>query len=66
MGLSRVAEGTVTEEEYMQKLDDFVTRRTNHVKETDYRPQLMSLYRQTAQYYPQKEKKAGKSKGKQI
>ncbi len=66
MGLSRVAEGTVTEEEYMQKLDDFVTRRTNHVKETDYRPQLMSLYRQTAQYYPQKEKKAGKTKGKQI
>ncbi len=66
MGLSRVAEGTVTEEEYIQKLDDFVTRRTNHVKETDYRPQLMSLYRQTAQYYPQKEKKAGKTKGKQI
>ncbi len=63
MGLSRVAEGTVTEEEYMQKLNDFVTRRTNHVKETDYRRQLMSMYRQTAQYYPQKEKAAAKKAG---
>ena len=27
-----VAEGTITEAEYMKKLDDFVSRRTNIVK----------------------------------
>ena len=31
-GLTMVAEGTITEEEYMKKLDDFVRRRTNIVK----------------------------------
>ncbi len=31
-GLTMVAEGTITEEEYMKKLDDFVSRRTNIVK----------------------------------
>lgn len=31
-GLTMVAEGTITEEEYMRKLDDFVSRRTNIVK----------------------------------
>ncbi len=32
-GLTMVAEGTITEEEYMKKLDDFVSRRTNIVKQ---------------------------------
>ncbi|MCI8926312.1 MAG: type IA DNA topoisomerase [Lachnospiraceae bacterium] len=31
-GLTMVAQGTITEEEYMRKLDDFVSRRTNIVK----------------------------------
>ncbi len=31
-GLTMVAEGTITEAEYMKKLDDFVSRRTNIVK----------------------------------
>ncbi|MDE7330928.1 MAG: type IA DNA topoisomerase [Lachnospiraceae bacterium] len=31
-GLTMVAEGTITGEEYMRKLDDFVSRRTNIVK----------------------------------
>lgn len=31
-GLTMVAEGMITEEEYMGKLDDFVRRRTNYVK----------------------------------
>ncbi len=31
-GLTMVAEGTITEGEYMKKLDDFVSRRTNIVK----------------------------------
>ncbi|MDO4285915.1 MAG: DNA topoisomerase [Eubacteriales bacterium] len=61
MGLSRVAEGSVTEEEYMAKLDDFVRRRTNHVKETDFRGQLHQLFCQSAAYY---QKGAGKGAGK--
>ena len=65
MGLSRVAEGTVTEEEYMQKLNDFVARRTNHVKETDYRRQLTGMYRQIAQYYPPKGKDSTGTKDSQ-
>ncbi len=65
MGLSRVAEGTVTEEEYMQKLNDFVARRTNHVKETDYRRQLTGMYRQIAQYYPPKGKDSTAAKNSQ-
>ena len=31
-GLTMVAEGVITGEEYMRKLDDFVSRRTNIVK----------------------------------
>ncbi|MCR4849936.1 MAG: type IA DNA topoisomerase, partial [Lachnospiraceae bacterium] len=31
-GLTGVAEGTISEEEYLQKMDDFVIRRTNMVK----------------------------------
>lgn len=31
-GLTMVAEGVITEDEYMKKLDDFVSRRTNIVK----------------------------------
>ncbi len=32
-GLTMVAEGVITEDEYMKKLDDFVSRRTNIVKQ---------------------------------
>ncbi len=31
-GLTQVADGTITEKDYMQKLDDFVSRRTDNVK----------------------------------
>ena len=39
-GLTYVAEGTVTEEEYMQKLDKFVTQKTNIVKQNNFQYQL--------------------------
>lgn len=32
-GLTLVADGNITSDEYMKKLDDFVTRRTNYVKQ---------------------------------
>ena len=59
MGLTRVTEGTVSEQEYMSKLSDFIVRRTNFVKENDCRPLLEQKYRETAAFYP--EKKAGKA-----
>ncbi len=54
MGLSRVAEGTVTEDEYMEKLEGFITRRTNHVKETNYTGALRAQFEKEAPYYPRK------------
>lgn len=54
MGLSRVAEGTVTEDEYMEKLEGFITRRTNHVKETNYAGALRAQFEKEAPYYPRK------------
>lgn len=42
-GLTLVAEGNITEDEYMNKLDDFVSRRTNIVKQLGNQT---SLYRQ--------------------
>lgn len=51
-GLSQVADGTTTEEEYQDKLDDYVTRRTNAVKVSDFRRPLQEMYQSTAQFYP--------------
>lgn len=53
-GLTRVAEGTVTEDEYMEKMTDFVTRRTNYVKETSFEGALRQQYEREAKYYPKK------------
>lgn len=54
-GLSGVAAGTVSRAEYMEKLTDFVTRRTNHVKSTDYRAALTEQFRQISRFYHGKE-----------
>ncbi|WP_035778518.1 DNA topoisomerase [Butyrivibrio sp. MC2013] len=59
-GLTGVAEGNISEDEYMQKLDDFVSRRISLVKENNYKNQLMDRFRALDSYYPDK-KKAGKS-----
>lgn len=50
-GLTMVSEGTVSEDEYMQKLRDFVVRRTVHVKETDFNAPLKRQFQNTQQYY---------------
>ena len=54
MGLTRVADGTVSESEYLEKLNDFVVRRTNGVKEADYSAWLQQKYREIQPYYPHK------------
>ena len=50
-GLTQVEQGEISEDEYMVKLNDFITRRTEYVKQNDMRNQLQRVYGQTAQYY---------------
>lgn len=53
-GLTYVAEGSVTEEEYMQKLDKFVTQKTNIVKQNNFQYKLRQSFDQIAPYYQKK------------
>ena len=50
-GLTQVAEGTITAEDYMVKLDDFVTRRTNIVKQLNNQNMLLGCFNQAAGNY---------------
>lgn len=50
-GLTYVADGQITKEEYMQKLERFVTRMTNGVKELNNQYQLRQAFQQTLQVY---------------
>ncbi len=52
-GLTLVAEGSITEDEYMLKLDDFVTRRTNIVKQLGNQSFLYERFNQAAKNYKQ-------------
>ena len=54
-GLTYVAEGSITPDEYMRKLDDFITRRTVGVKGMNNQYQLRACYDRAAGFY----KKAG-------
>lgn len=50
-GLNMVAEGTITEDEYMKKLDDFVSRRTNIVKQMNNQSALNQQFNRAATNY---------------
>lgn len=50
-GLTYVAEGSVTEDEYMEKLNRFVTQKTNVVKENNFQYQLRKSFDQIAPFY---------------
>lgn len=50
-GLTMVAEGVITEEEYMKKLDDFVSRRTNIVKSLSNQSVLNQQFNKAAANY---------------
>lgn len=50
-GLTLVASGEITEEEYMGKLDDFVTRRTNIVKQMTNQSALFHRFQYASQFY---------------
>ena len=60
-GLTYVAEGTITEDEYMVKLDHFITSRTEGVKGLNNQYQLRACYDRAAVYY---KKPKGGSGGK--
>lgn len=49
-GLTMVADGTITEDEYMKKLDDFVSRRTNIVKQLNNQGILNQRFQNAAKY----------------
>lgn len=50
-GLTQVSEGKITSDEYMRKLDDFVTRRTNLVKQVRNQTALYAAFDKFAGYY---------------
>lgn len=50
-GLTLVADGEISEDEYMVKLADFVTRRTNTVKQMNNQSALYNRFRYVAQFY---------------
>ena len=58
-GLTLVASGEITEEEYMGKLDDFVTRRTNTVKQMSNQNTLYHRFQYASQFYKSGKKEKG-------
>ncbi len=50
-GLTLVADGNITADEYMGKLDNFVTRRTNMVKQMNNQGSLQQCFRASEAFY---------------
>ncbi len=59
-GLAQMAEGSITEEVYMQKLEKFITDKTQGVLSADYRRALRPCFDASAKFYKKKEKKEKK------
>ena len=63
-GLAYVAEGTISEEEYMRKLEAFIRLRVDRVKAMRNRYSLDSQFAAVAEHYPPLSAKREKAKGK--
>ena len=66
-GLNYVVDGSVTSDEYMQKLADYVAKFTNQVKNANNQNALVPMYQRSARFYKQKsisQKGSQKTKGK--
>ena len=50
-GLTMVANGEIEADEYMTKLNDYVARRTNHVRDLRNQSQLKQLFNETGRFY---------------
>lgn len=61
-GLTGVADGNISEAEYMNKLNGFVKQMVGSAKQEDNRGKLNSFYRICEPHYKTKSKKRGKSK----
>lgn len=60
-GLTQVADGTISEDEYLVKLQDFVARRTNAVKKLTNQSAMTGFYDRASAFYRQKNNRtAGK------
>lgn len=53
-GLTGVAEGTITSDEYMKKLSDFVTKYTEYAKATNHQAQVYQKFKETEGFYSRK------------
>ena len=62
LGLTQVAEGTITTEEYMEKLNGFITRRVQAVQQTNNQVALHQMFDQSAVYYKATKEKQKKAK----
>ncbi len=51
LGLTQVAAGTITEQEYMEKLNGFIIRRVDAVKQTNNQYYLRQMFDAAAPYY---------------
>ncbi len=51
LGLTQVADGTITEDEYMEKLSGFISRRVDYVKQTSYETTFRQCFDAAAPYY---------------
>lgn len=51
LGLTKVAEGEITSDEYMAKLDEFIRGRTNNVLNINNANQMVNYYNYVAQFY---------------
>lgn len=59
-GLNYVADGEITPDEYMKKLDHFIVSRTNGVKGLNNQYQLRSCYDRAARFYKKNAKQESK------
>lgn len=69
LGLTQVADGSITEDEYMEKLSGFIARRVDYVKRTSYETAFRKCFDDAAPYYKtagtgNKRKTGTKSKAK--
>ena len=62
LGLTQVADGKVSSDEYTRKLNSFITRRTNYIKETDFHQFLIPQYQKDAALYPEKKSSVRKTR----
>ena len=61
-GLAGVADGSISEEEYMSKLSDYVVKYTNAVKSVKNQNQMHYVFDKTKPFYEKKPKAKAKAK----